>query len=287
MGFSTYKHAFAGYADLGYLPDGLFDSDGMRRFTDEVVLFLYSHKKDKATVISSRAATRRFAAGVPLDLSLINGETPCFEFPALPCDGFSLGALMLPLDGAEQISYAAACELSSLFEPSHSPSAFGRTEREAVRGIKTAAALFGCGYHYAGCESEETSFDSADACLGAVLLILSAMIRRLSKKRGFNFGLESASGILAFSVSADLCLKNGEELEDAEEFVCLKRIFESRALPLLYRFSSNDGLPRLILRFSSSQMSVEAFLRAALPEGVTDIGELTDEERIPDVAGEY
>lgn len=287
MGFSTYKQAFAGFTQVGYFGGTAFDIGEMRHFTDEVVLFLYSHKKDKATVISSRAATGRFAAGEPLDLSLISEETPCFESPALPSAEFSIGALMLPLDGTARIEYADAHELALLFDPSLSQSLFAATEREAVYGVKNAAAFFGCGFHYEGGESAGTAFDGADKSLGAVFLILYAMLRRLSKKRGFNFRLESASGMPAFAVSADLHLERGEELEDAFEFVCLKKILDGRGLPLLYRFATNDGSPRLILRFSPSRVSVETLLRASLPEGVTDYSELSDEERIPDVAGEY
>lgn len=287
MGFSMYKHAFAGFTGLGYFGDTALDVSEMPHFNDEVVLFLYSRKKDKATVISSRAATGRFAAGEPLDLSLISDGMPCFEFPGILNGGFSLGALMLPLDGAAQIEYAAAHDLASLFYPSLASSVFGCTEREAVYGVKSAATFFGCGFHYEGGEKHGLSFDSADVALGAIFLIFCAMLRRLSKKRGFNFRIESANGMPAFAISADLHLNSGEELEDAFEFVCLKEILDSRGLPLMYRFATNEGSPRLILRFSSSRMSLETLLRASLPDGITDYSELSDEERIPDVAGEY
>lgn len=279
MNMPMYNLALESYEKLRYYIDGFFDSDGMRHFTDEVVLFVCSHKNDKAIVISSRAATARFAAGKPLDLSLVSEDASCFEVESLPRDGFSLGALVLPLDEAGQVS-TTTYELAALFTPSALP-------RNAFFAVRNAALFFGCGFHCEGSESAPTLLEGCDSSFGAVLLILCAMLRRLSKKRGFNFRFESASGIWAFSVSADLHLQSGEELEDTSEFICLKEIFESRELPFLYRFASRDGAPRLILRLSPLHVSVESLLRAALPEGITDIDALTYEERIPDVAGEY
>lgn len=287
MSFLTCRHAFVGFTGIGYFGDAAFDIKEMRHFTDEIVLFLYSHKSNRATVISSRAATGRFAAGAPFDLSLLSDDTPCFEAEALPFADFSLGAVMFPLNKEGRIEYSDAHELASIFDPKLTQYVFGRTEREAIYGVKNAAAFFGCGFHYEGSESRGLSFDGADRGLGAIFLIFCAMLRRLSEKRGFNFRLESASGMPAFAISSDLHLNRGEELEDAFEFICLKEIFERRGLPLLYRFSTNDGKPRIILRFSPSRVSVESLLRASLPEGITDYSQLSDEERIPDVAGEY
>ncbi len=286
MGFLTCDHTFAGFAGLGYFGDTAFDVEGLRRFTDEVVLFIYQHSKDKATVISSRSVGCRFASGEVFDTSLINETTPCFEFSSLPSPDFSIGAVMFPL-GDDEIPYSDAHELASLFTPKLSGLVFCRTDREAVYGVKNAASFFGCGFHYEGREYDRISFESSDGALGVIFLVFCAMFRRLSQKRGFNFKLESASGMPAFAISADMHLQNADELEQAYEFICLKEIFECRGLPLLYRFSTNNDSPRLILRFSSARVSRETLLRASLPAGITDYSQMSEEELIPDVAGEY
>jgi hypothetical protein len=222
---------------------------------------------------------------------LLTEEIPAFEFEDLPDVKCSICAALFPC-GDEAVSYTCANELASLFDPRLSGALFSAGEREAVYGIKNAASFFGCGVDYVGSESTRISFAQTDPALNVMLLMLCALFRRFSRRRGFNLKIETVGKTPCLAFSATLYCDNGigsltKDLESSAEFLFLKELFYARSLPLLYRFAEQDGAMRIILRFAPVSVSVETLLRAALPETLTGYDDLSEEEKIPDVAGEY
>ena len=291
MSVVTHKQSYMGFSGIGYFGDIAFDVEKMRRFDEDAVIFFCKNDGNAPLIVAARGKTHRFCPGERFDISLLTEEIPAFEFEDLPDVKCSVCAALFPC-GDEAVSYASANELASLFDPRHSGALFSAGEREAVYGIKNAASFFGCGVDYVGSESARISFVSTDPALNVMLLMLCALFRRFSRRRGFNLRIESVGKTPCLAFSAALYCENDissltKEFESSVEFLFLKELFYARSLPLLYRFAELDGEPRLILRFAPVSVSVETLLRAALPESLAGYDDLSEEEKIPDVLGEY